>query len=213
VRYNATTNGLVSDAAALLWNSGPAPFAGDWSMQLDVANLRTIGTGQYFNVGIGVRQTSNLNNGFSVRLDATDGTPQSIGWESDKESGGNTTMDRVNTAVTAGSVLLTWTAATHTLTAAFDANGPTGGYVWTGFSTLDPTQAGTWNMLSSDSFAVVITGSSNNANVVPGDGVTGDNFSITNSAAVISSTVPEPGACLLLLCGAMSFAGARVRRR
>jgi len=202
-----------SDSAAWLWTPGTAPYASDWSMQLDVSNPRTIGTGQYFNIGIGVRQTGNLNNnGFSVRLDATDGTPQSVGWETDKEIGGTATMDRVNTAVTSGSVLLTWSASTHLLRAAFDANGATGGYVWTGFSTLDPTQAGTWNMQPSDSFTFVLTGSSNNANIASSDGVSADNFAIANTAAVIASTVPEPGTCLLLLCGAASFAGVRVRR-
>jgi hypothetical protein len=86
--------------------------------------------------------------------------------------------------------------------------------VWTGFSTFDPTQGSTWGMGAGDSFTVILTSSSNNADILAGSGISADNFSIVNSAAVISSTVPEPGAgLLLLLCGAPSFAGTRRRHR
>jgi hypothetical protein len=172
-------------------------------MQMDVTNPRTIGSSQYFNIGIGVRNTANLETqGYSVRLDATDGSPQSVGWETDKEAGGNTSMDRYNTAGISGAVLLTWKASTHTLTAAFDEDGATGGYVWTSFSTYDPTLGSTWGMTSSDSFTFIITASSNNANIPASDGISGDNFAITGTTATITSTVPEPVETGMLLSGA-----------
>lgn len=197
-----------SDATAWAWINGSAPnpsvapYGSDWSVRLDVSNpvILTSGSAQYTNVGLSIRDAADLNNnGYSVRLDTTYASltgHQVTSWESDKENSGGTIIQSFGTNVTSGAVLITWSASTHTLTAAFDENGASGNYVWTSFSTYDPTAGDAWNMVSGDSFVITLTGSSINTD---GSNSTNfgqlyvDNFDITNSAATISSVaIPEP---------------------
>lgn len=211
LRYSAGGAG-GEESAAWIWQPGTAPFSSDWTMQLDVTNPRAIGPGQFFNIGIGVRNTAHLESqGYSIRLDATDGSPPSVGWETDKE-GVIFVQERRNTDSLSGALLLTWSASAHTMTAAFDDDGSIGGYAWTAFSTYDPTLGETWSMTAADSFTFVITAASKDSAITLADGITADNFSLT--AAATTNFVPEPGQTGSLVAVAAAIAlNAAIRRR
>jgi len=229
LRY-VVSSGTSQDQVAWAWINGTAPdpsltpYGNDWSVQLDVSNP-VIFTGvvdQYANVGLSIRDASNINdNGFSVRLDTAHTLltgPQTTQWEADKETASGSTIESFGTSATSGAVLITWSAATHTLTAAFDEDGATDGYVWTAFSTYDPTASDAWNMTSGGSFLIALSGNSLSTDATDstnfGD-LYVDNFEVTDSAATIAFTViPEPAhATLAGEVAVLCFAFVGVRRR
>jgi len=113
---------------------------------------------------------------------------------------------------TTASLRISFSAATTTLTAAFDNNGPTSGYSFTDFNSIDiSTGATAWGMMASDYFTLRLQAwHSANADATPaiGDGV----ISADNFLASGGTPVPEP-ATYALLAGLVALGIVAWRRR
>jgi hypothetical protein len=192
-----------NSGAAWLWNFN-APSTSDWSATLDVTNLSTVNS-SYSNIGLIARNASDLfNYGFSSRLDkASSGAGTVINWEADLDQNPSTTLYQAFTTSTSGSVFLSYSSATQTLTAGYDPDGATNGYTWFGYAS---TTLSALNMTTADSFVLGINGSSYNQTLSGLDGVTADNFNLTSSAALFT-VVPEPSEWILFGLGFLAMMG------
>lgn len=202
--------GSGSDAAAWLWNA-QAPSNADWSATLDVANLSSV-SNSFVNIGLVARDAADLNNvGFGNRLDIADsGLGTVINWEAEIDTALSSPLYQSSTLTTSGSLLLTYNATTQTLTAAFDEDGATGGYVWTSFASTTLTELG---MSPTDGFIIGISGNSDNMLVNGSNGVSADNFALIAATTPITFVVPEPSSLGYLLAGLLLLAGGLFRKR
>jgi hypothetical protein len=196
-----TTSGTPTsnDQAIHPWILNQGSFTQDWSMQLDV-NLptQTLTGTQVLSIGLAAVNASNMQDDMTMSLqqDVPNGTLYYSGFDINGTAQSPTEQGGLSGGLV--SLQLSYSAAGHSITAYYDANGPTGGYTWTPFVTQDISS---WGMTSSDQFLVAITAFSANNLAVPSTSqVWADNFQVPAS-------VPEPSSWILFSAGFLGLMG------
>jgi hypothetical protein len=156
-----------------------APFATDWSVQLDV-HVPWIPLADDFSaVGIGlfVFHSIDSEDQFSSTLEnyRYPGAPQSFHFFNEVESDGEGEETFVDAPSSHAAVRISWNAASQTLSAAYDADGRLNGYSWTVYKNFNPVTQG-WNMTPAGRFRIAIDGSSEITQVTAAHDVHADNF-------------------------------------
>jgi hypothetical protein len=158
-----------------------APFGSSWTVQADVhvpwiplANGHTAA-----GMGVLVLNSADPLDTFAATLEnfRNPGEPQRFHFL------GNSDVDDDGTEVYSpapssnGAVRVAWDAASGTLSAAFDPDGPLNGYSWTVIKTFRPGTDG-WGMKSSGKFNVFLAGYSEWTQVTAAHDVHADNFRV-----------------------------------
>lgn|GEM_PF-2106527 len=142
--------------------------------------VKTLPAGNTANgIGVAVLHSADPDLNFSAMLEnyRTSTTPQEHHFLSNFDFPGDMGSEVFHlTPATSAAVRISWDADTHTLTASFDENGATGGYVWPPFRTVDPTLPATWDMDETGAFQIAVVGFSEDTPVSLGDNVFADNF-------------------------------------
>ncbi|MCF7688520.1 MAG: PEP-CTERM sorting domain-containing protein [Cephaloticoccus sp.] len=205
------TTGQTSEAA-YAWTANNGSYTADWQLQVDFNVNTTLVAGQIGLWELIVGSTTTPANNFTVALQRT--YMQLIGSQPPqiqaytKIDGGIQAPGYVSANASAGTatVRIAYNAAATTLTAAYDGNGPTDGYAFTNLHSVNISDvASDWNMVSGDTFSVVLH-AFNSANGDPSmplfeGAFIADNFLATPTA------VPEPATIALLAgLGALGLA-------
>jgi hypothetical protein len=209
LEYSPSNSGATS--ALRPWKLNLGSYTADWTVQADV-NLSSLSlaSGAYVKIGVGVAKTSNFTqDNLDIGLEQSNGTNPGNHRYFDRNlntNGSNVDIQTADVATTSAAVLIAYTAATHTITVSYDADGATGGYNWTAFNSTDITAAGSnWGMTASDTFSAVVVGNSNGITYSVGSNLA----SVDNFAA---SSVPEPSTYAMLAMGVAALL-FQVRRR
>ena len=180
VRY--TSAGLTDDDyMAWPWILGTGPLDQNWSVQADV-HVPIIALPEGFaaaGIGIGVRNSDHPDDLFTVALEneRSPGQDPQFNYFNGIDIDGE--GDEANHPASGpnGAVRLSWSAATRTLTAEFDADGAVNGYQWTPFNSFHP-ESGGWSMGPESSLEIFLLGASENVAVTEGHDVHADNFMV-----------------------------------
>lgn len=196
----------VTAQATYLWTANAGSLTADWQVQVDFNINMTMIAEQIGLWELNVQSTTSAANKFTVGLRWA-GTEQQTSLMPQIQA--YTTMDGsvispwyVSTRASAGTatVRIAYNAATTTLMASYDGDGPTGGYAFTNLHSVNISDAASdWNMLSGESFAVDLTAfDSNNSSTATtpmpllAGAFIADNFLASPTA------VPEPATVALL---------------
>ena len=137
LNYVMDKAGSENTQASCLWDT-PLPSAQNWEMQVDAYVVTGLSVPNYFSLRLGASAPTSATtslfvvNGLGVNFDVsssrrqiqnTKNMPQDPGWQSLPSVG-------LSSSATVVGLKLSWNAVTKTLTAYYDADGPTGGYDW-----------------------------------------------------------------------------------
>jgi hypothetical protein len=208
--YFSTGSPTPRDVALRVWQPEVGDFDKDWTVQLDVAiPSMSFQTGQGVQIALfALRADAALSNSNAMTVFLGAGY-DFRGFESGIFVGGvKVDSESADSASTAGAVRLRWQAASHTLTAEYDADGAAEGYNWTSLvsRTIGP-EAFDWGMSATSKFQVGIFGNSQNLQVQPSDGVSADNFICYPRLRV------RPGAGTVVLSWSTNAAGFALQAR
>lgn len=199
-----TTSGAPTsfDQAVRPWILNFGSFTSDWSLQLDVAipvPSPALDPGHEISLGIAVLNSADNSDVMTMFFQQDPNSPSSI-FFSGLDAGSNSTTfeQRTATPIGSGSVMLSWSAASRTLTASYNA-----GSGWTNLTSQDITSGlYDWGMSASSTFQAAIVGFAKNQQVDSGV-ATADNF----------IAVPEPDAVVCFSIGATVVGGWSLSRR
>lgn len=118
------------------------------------------------------------------------------------------TSNQVDVASNTVAVRAAYLAASQTLTMAYDANGSTGGYV---FTDLYSSSVAAWTMGAGDGFVLTLLGT-NLANAMATNPVVAGEFTADNFAASPTAPIPEPSTYAAAF-GALALLVAGLKRR
>lgn len=182
-----TSTGMTDDDfMAWPWLAA-APFDGSWSVQADVHVPHIVLADGHTAAGMGVivRNGMDDTDAFSVALEnyRNPGEDQRFHFFNAVDIDDDTTETFADAAGHLASVRITWNAATGTLTAEFDADGPVNGHVWTAFQSFNPASEG-WNMTQGDVFQILIGGYSEDTEVTGAMNMHADNFAVSELVQV-----------------------------
>jgi len=188
--------------AAYAWTANYGSYIADWQVQVDFNVNTTLAASQVGVWELIVGSTTTPANNFTVALQRTymqlinSQPPQILAYT--KVDGGTIAPGTVTANASAGTatVRIAYSAAATTLTAAYDGNGPTGGYAFTNLHSVNISDAASdWNMVSGDTFSVVLHAyNATNGSTMPlyEGAFIADNFLASPTA------VPEPATVALL---------------
>jgi hypothetical protein len=177
LRFTAA-GGTSDDFRARPW-IGDAPFATNWSIQTDVhVPYIPLAPGHTaVGMGLAILNSADESDNFSSQLEnyRTTGQPQQFHFLNAIDTNGVGAETFSSASSSHAAVRIAWNAATKTLTAECDDDGPAGGYQWRVFKSFNPTLAG-WDMTSSHRFRLFIVGNAELTPVTLGHNVYADNF-------------------------------------
>lgn len=184
VRFSS--DGAGDDFMAWPWIVGDGSFSESWSIQADV-HVPVIPLAEGFTavgMGVAVINSADDNEVFAASLEnlRSGPEPQAFHFLSALDAGGSTTETYAATTSTNAAVRIAWDAETKILSAAYDTNGAVGGYVWSVFSSFDPTNSTSWNLSGSETFKILLFGYSELTEVTLGQNVFADNFYVVDSS-------------------------------
>jgi hypothetical protein len=217
---NFTDPGLatgVTSEAAYAWAANAGSYTADWQVQVDFNVNTTLVAGQIGVWELIVGSTSTPANNFTVAMQRTymqliNSQPPQIQAYT-KIDGGVIAPGPVSADASAGTatVRISFDAASTTLTAAYDGDGPTGGYAFTNLHSVNISDsASNWNMITGDTFSVVLH-AFNSANAGASMWLVEGAF-IADNFLASPTAVPEP-ATVALLAGFVALGFCAWRRR
>ena len=181
-----------TDSATRLWSPGAADASKSWTAQVDVALPSVpLGTGGEVEIGLAVLNLADPGDRATVSLNLAtfDGETISRRFLSRVERDGFDFPDLEVAAETlsqSAAVRARWDAVAQLLSLEYDANGSTGGYVWTPLKSYSLTSGdSTWELGRAGRFQLGVFGRSLRGTPVPVTAnVRLDNFVATGSAVV-----------------------------
>ena len=195
------TTGQTSEAA-YAWTANAGSYTADWQVQVDFNVNTTMMDSQAGLWELIVGSTTTPANNFTVALQRTymqqitSQPPLILAYT---KVDGRDIAPAVTANASAGTATLriAYNAATTTLIATYDGNGPTGGYAFTNLHSVNISEgAADWNMISGDTFSVVLHAfnTTNGSATMPlyEGAFIADNFLASPTA------VPEPATVTLL---------------
>lgn len=207
------SSGTADDAAGRFWVPAVGPSDTDWSVSVGVNLSSAINSslsvgGQYANLNLGAAFSTNS---MTMSIDRyNNGTGLVYGFEA---YNGNTSIG-ANTSyvLTSGTLQISYTAATSTLTAQFSNPSISSG----AFQTVASMSTASWGMTASDTFNILLVGGSGQQPGTTGPTITAgqayfDNFASSGLEAR-TAPVPEPSTYAAIL-GALALGFALYRRR
>lgn len=173
------------DSMAWPWTKGRAPYASDWSIQIDV-HVPFIALAEGFaatGIGLGVRHAADSSDLFGLFLEneRSPGEAQEFNFFNDLEINGSTTETAATATNPNAALRISWNAATQTLTAAYDADGNVNGYAWTTLQTFQPATGG-WGMSAAGEFEIFVAGFAESTEVTAQQNLYADDFLVTDAS-------------------------------
>jgi len=167
-RMNYLTTSTGDEGAAAPWTVATLPLDRDWSVQvgMHISSFTLTQDGQFVDLFLAVGKTGDwMDNNVSIGFELGRWGPSGGGYSIDQDisiDGDELDIPGVDLAAIPDiAVRIAYTASTHNMTLAYDANGATGGYSWTTSGTAN-IASGTYNMglAPMDTFTVLLIGSS-----------------------------------------------------
>jgi len=175
-----------SDHASWVWKVS-APSTADWRVSLGVTNLASSSiSNSLASIGLNIRNASDpANYGFGASL-VYDKANGGLEWQSALDQGTNTFLQTINSSVSKGAVLLSYSATNQTLTAAYSVNPGTAKPSWVnlGSATLADLNMSITNP-AANSFQVTVSGDASYMTLGMNSSVAAGNFMISNGATNI----------------------------